>query len=166
MDKRIGDVRHFKLASGDEVICEVIEWNDPYSDDATRQEEIVIRKAVKMVFAKSTTGFPFYTMRPFMVYQESLGSVISLNSYHVVSMAKPPEHLLLQWEEALLDMNANYEDRVRSWKDAEAALREGKIQDYVDGLVEKTKEEVEEAADKLGKLLFFPILDPDKDKLH
>ena len=46
MDKRIGDVRHFKLASGDEVICEVIEWNDPYSDDATRQEEIVIRKAV------------------------------------------------------------------------------------------------------------------------
>ena len=26
MDKRIGDVRHFKLASGDEVICEVIEW--------------------------------------------------------------------------------------------------------------------------------------------
>ena len=38
MDKRIGDVRHFKLASGDEVICEVIEWNDPYSDDATRQE--------------------------------------------------------------------------------------------------------------------------------
>ena len=68
MDKRIGDVRHFKLASGDEVICEVIEWNDPYSDDATRQEEIVIRKAVKMVYAKSTTGFPFYTMRPFMVY--------------------------------------------------------------------------------------------------
>ena len=30
----------------------------------------------------------------------------------------------------------------------------------------KTKEEVEEAADKLGKLLFFPTLDPDKDKLH
>ena len=101
-----------------------------------------------------------------MVYQESLGSVISLNSYHVVSMAKPPEHLLLQWEEALLDMNANYEDRVRSWKDAEAAMREGKIQEYVDGLVEKTKEDVEEAAEKLGKLLFFPILDPDEDKLH
>ena len=74
--------------------------------------------------------------------------------------------LLLQWEEALLDMNANYEDRVRSWKDAEAAMREGKIQEYVDGLVEKTKEEVEEAADKLGKLLFFPMIDPDKDKLH
>ena len=81
-------------------------------------------------------------------------------------MAKPPEHLLLQWEEALLDMNANYEDRVRSWKDAEAAMREGRIQEYVDGLVEKTKEEIEESADKLGKLLFFPILDPDKDKLH
>ena len=63
-------------------------------------------------------------------------------------------------------MNANYEDRVRSWKDAEAAMREGKIQEYVDGLVEKTKEEVEEAADKLGKLLFFPMIDPDKDKLH
>ena len=47
-----------------------------------------------------------------------------------------------------------------------AALREGKIQEYVDGLVEKTKEEVEEAADKLGKLLFFPTHDPDKDKLH
>ena len=59
MDKRIGDVRHFKLASGDEVICEVIEWNDPYSDDATRQEEIVIRKAVKMVYAKSTLVFLF-----------------------------------------------------------------------------------------------------------
>ena len=119
-----------------------------------------------MVYAKSHTGFPFYTMRPFMVYQESLGSVISLNSYHVVSMAKPPEHLMLQWEEALLDMNANYEDRVRSWKDAEAAMREGKIQEYVDGLVEKTKEEIEESAEKLGKLLFFPTHDPDKDKLH
>ena len=47
-----------------------------------------------------------------------------------------------------------------------SAMREGKIQEYVDGLVEKTKEEIEESADKLGKLLLFPILDPDKDKLH
>ena len=29
-ERHVGDVRQFKLASGDEIICEVIEWNDPY----------------------------------------------------------------------------------------------------------------------------------------
>ena len=54
-ERHVGDVRQFKLASGDEIICEVIEWNDPYSTDATRQEEIIIRKSAKMVYMKSTT---------------------------------------------------------------------------------------------------------------
>ena len=36
---------------------------DPYSDDATRQEEIVIRKD-KNGLRKIAHGFPFYTMRP------------------------------------------------------------------------------------------------------
>ena len=45
-ERHVGDVRQFKLASGDEIICEVIEWNDPYSTDATRQEEIIIRTII------------------------------------------------------------------------------------------------------------------------
>ena len=164
-ERHVGDVRQFKLASGDEIICEVIEWNDPYSTDATRPEEIIIRKSAKMVYMKSTTGFPFYTMRPYMVYQDSLTSVIALNSYHIVSIATPPDYLIMQWEEALEDMQSTHEDRVRNWKDAEAATREGRIQEYVDGLVEKIKEDNDEVIDKMGKLLFFPTRDED-EKLH
>ena len=71
----------------------------------------------------------------------------------------------MQWEEALEDMQATHEDRVRNWKDAEAATREGRIQEYVDGLVEKIKEDNDEVIDKMGKLLFFPTRDED-EKLH
>ena len=37
-------------------------------------------------------------------------------------------------------------------------LREGKIQEYVDGLVEKDKRRSRRRADKLGKLLFFLLM--------
>ena len=68
MDKRIGDVRHQTCTRRRYV---VIEWNDPYSDDATRQEEIKFVASKKWFTQNRTLVFLFIRCVR-LWYQESL----------------------------------------------------------------------------------------------
>ena len=65
MSEELYETKQFKLASGDEIICEVVQWN---MDEET---EIVVRKAMKLVMGETEGGnYRYYSFRPWMVYQE------------------------------------------------------------------------------------------------
>ena len=60
----LDNIRQFKLASGEEVIVEVIEWDN--QEDAA----IIIRNAFEIHFLSSPTGaMRLCTLRPFMIGQ-------------------------------------------------------------------------------------------------
>ena len=101
------EVKHFKLDTGEELLCEVVEWHD----EEGFEDEIIIRKAAKLVYTKTTTGIPFYSLRPWMVYQENISDVMTLDRNHIVGMATPPDYLIIQWEDAILDMQELHNQR-------------------------------------------------------
>ena len=106
MSKDLYETKQFKLTSGDEVICEVVQWN---MDDET---EIVVRKAMKLVMGETEGGsYRYYSFRPWMVYQENLQDFIILNAAHIVGVAQPVDSILIQYEEALISMQEMYESR-------------------------------------------------------
>lgn len=106
MSKELYETKQFKLTSGDEVICEVVQWN---IDDET---EIVVRKAMKLVMGETEGGnYRYYSFRPWMVYQENLQDFIILNAAHIVGIAQPVDSILIQYEEALISMQEMYENR-------------------------------------------------------
>jgi len=106
MSKELFETKQFKLTSGDEIICEVVQWN---IDDET---EIVVRKAMKLVMGETEGGnYRYYSFRPWMVYQENLQDFIILNAAHIVGIAQPVDSILIQYEEALISMQEMYESR-------------------------------------------------------
>ena len=57
--------RQMKLASGEEIVGDVYQWNDETHD------EIVIKNAMRLNLYEGPTGDKFFSFRPWMVYQEN-----------------------------------------------------------------------------------------------
>ena len=109
MSKPSPEVRQFKLASGEEVVCEVIQWHNE------EELELIVRKAMKLVMGEMDTGVRYYSFRPWMVYQENPEDLVVLNGNHVIGIAYPPESLIAQYDEAVDDMAKMWEQRNKEY---------------------------------------------------
>ena len=86
------ELKHFKLTNGDELVCDVLEWNDENTD------EIVISKALKLVqMDDPDTGIRYFSFRPWMLLQENLNDIQILNGAHIVAEANPTNKMLTQY---------------------------------------------------------------------
>lgn len=103
----MSELRQFKLSNGDEVICEVVEWDDDHVSD------VIVRNAMAIV-SFETRGEKFYTFRPWMVYQLDSQHFQSLNSYHVVSSALPAQDLVKEYKKAVLIENDKEEKNIET----------------------------------------------------
>ena len=130
MTKNIdADVRQFKLANGEEILCEVVQWSEHMEEI-----EILTRKAMRLIMQENGDGFKYYAVRPWMVYQESDEDLIILNSNHVVGIAFPTRTLLLQYYEAVADMNEMHNVRETEYEEEHrvtASKKGDKIDDYL-----------------------------------
>ena len=90
--------RQMELASGEEIVGDVYQWNDETHD------EIVIKNAMRLNLYEGPTGDKFFSFRPWMVYQENEEDLIVLLSQHVVSIAVPSDPLLIQYRYAVDNM--------------------------------------------------------------
>ena len=89
------EIRQFKLANDDEIMCEVVEYHE--EDDA-----IVIRKTMKMVqMDNMANGTRYYAFRPFMMYQMTKESFQIINCQHIVAEANPNQDLILEYFKAI-----------------------------------------------------------------
>lgn len=102
------DLRQLKLSSGEEIVCEVVQWSDQNID-----LELVVRKAMRLVMQETMDGsaIKYYSFRPWMVYQESADDLLIINANNVVGIAFPPETLIVQYMEAADEMIRQNNDR-------------------------------------------------------
>jgi len=57
-------IKQFKLTNNDEIICEVVEWNEPDTQDAS----IIIRSCMKVILMEDfSRGVRFYAFRPWFI---------------------------------------------------------------------------------------------------
>ena len=132
----------FKLSTGDEIICQVVE--DPGEDDVN----IVVRNALTVYKVESAEGMRYYTFRPWMTYQIVEGYYQLINFTHIVGEAKPDPLLLEQYSKALkieLQREAEYTQKL-----------EEKYQEILAKLEEQDSDRL---SDNIVNLF-------DKDKLH
>lgn len=112
------DVKQFKLTSGDEIICEVVEWaTEQYSD-------IVTRRCFQINTAFDKDGIRFYSFRPYMALQEGPEMYITMNNNHIISEGNPDETLV-----------KHYRDAVKA-----SEMTEKEVEDRLDELVNKMRE--------------------------
>lgn len=122
------EIKQFKLSSGEEIVCEVIEW--PHDDDDGGTSDLVVRNVHKIVaLEQSISGARMYTFRPWMVYQEGDEIFQTINWNHIIGEANPTEKVLEYYfvavkgggdadEEAKQDIQKRLEDYINTLRTA------------------------------------------------
>lgn len=92
--------KQFKLTSGEELICELVETND--ADEGIT--DVIIRRAMKIVTTDDLEeNTRYYTFKPYVTFQDDTTDLIALNSVHIVSESTPSEVVMTHYASALAD---------------------------------------------------------------
>ena len=137
MDKQL---KQFKLLSGDEIICEVVEWPDEEDDFA----DIIVRNVYEIkCFYNPQNGYRIHSLRPWYTLQMQDGIFQSINSQHITSEANPVANLIEHYKQSI---QAEIET---------ADLTPEEIEDEI------LNQELESLSDDENVITF-----PNKDKMH
>jgi len=86
------DIKQFKLSSGEEIICDVIEWPDIESEESA---DMIVKNVFKIVsYDPAANGDRYYTFRPWMSFQDEDDMFQLINYNHIVGEANPSQKLL------------------------------------------------------------------------
>jgi len=95
------ELRQFKFANNDEVICEVLEWNS--EDD----DLIIVRKAMKIVSVDDPLeDLRYYTFKPWVSMNNDPDLIQTVNSYHIVAECIPSHMAQKTYYEIIAEMKA------------------------------------------------------------
>ena len=138
--------KQFKLTSGEELICELVEAND--ADEGIT--DVIIRRAMKIVTTDDLEeNTRYYTFKPYVTFQDDTTDLIALNSIHIVSESTPSEVVMAHYASALSD--ADKFNKIRkatnvSLSEVQAKLKE-LTEEEMDEFLSKKLQEVEEETD-------------------
>lgn len=90
----MSELRQFKLANGDEIVCEVIEWNDDETD------QIVVRNCLEVCYIMQENA-RLCTLRPWMLQQIQNEYLQTITSSHITADAQPAEETAMSWKETI-----------------------------------------------------------------
>lgn len=140
------EIKQFKLSSGEEIVCEVIEWPDVDEDVA----EIVVRNIFKIVAIEQTvSGNRYYTFKPWMVFQDEPDMFQTINMNHIIGEANPSQKLLEQYFNIL---------KGELSEDSEAAREEleKRLADYIHNLRQMVNDQVGSSDSGEENIIKFP----------
>jgi hypothetical protein len=94
-------VKQFKLVTGEDLICEIL--------DDEGEEELFVRNAFKLVnIERDDTQYTVF--KPFMMFQEEPTQVVLLNTSKIVAAAVPFKPLFDQYCTALESFQEEFEN--------------------------------------------------------
>jgi hypothetical protein len=95
----MSDYKQFKLTNGEEMVCELVANGD---EDSTA--DVIIRRAMKIVTTDDLEdNVRYYTLKPWMSFQDDTDDLVALNSVHIVGESTPSETVMLHYAAALAD---------------------------------------------------------------
>lgn len=101
--------KQFKFSNDDEVICEVLEWNDD------NNSAIIVRNVMRVVQVEDfEKGIRFYAFRPWMVFNDSPSELHTINSDHIIAEINPSKTILKHYFNSLSELKEQLENRNRT----------------------------------------------------
>ena len=83
------DIKQFKLTNNDEIICQVLQYDD--ADNAA----MVVRGTMRIIAAEDyTRGIRFYAFRPWMGFTDGPNELHTLNAVHIIGEMNPSDTLI------------------------------------------------------------------------
>ncbi len=149
------DLAQFKLSNGSEVVCEVMEW--PTDDD----NQMIARNAMTIINFEYDGGDRMYAFRPFINFLEDENDYIIINSDHIISVNRPRDYLIEQYNIAIQDCHKVAQERVEEYrKDKLEGLR--RITEAMAQIIAKQDDDTSDAKTP-SNVIPFPFRD---DTIH
>jgi len=133
-------IRHLKLITGEEVICEVLDESP---------ESIVVNNAMSLMQNTLKSGEKFFTFKTYMVYQDTPMNCIVIFTDKIMSLAIPAKEMLAQYNTALKEMarylEENYGDSVE-----DDSRKDLSLDDYLDAMDDLSTESFDSDVDGMS----------------
>lgn len=142
------EIKQFKLSSGEEIICDVVEWPDAENEEV----DLVVRNVFKIVSIDQTiNGDRYYTFKPWMSFQDGDEMYQLINHGHVIGEANPSEKLLDHYITAVKGTSTEESEEARK-------AIEKRLEDYINSLRSMVENRAAGADDSDGdpKVIKFP----------
>jgi len=133
MMKTNSSIKHLKLVTGEELVCELVEET---------KESIIVNNALSLMPKTMNDGTKYFAFKTYMVYQDTPTNVIMIFTDKVMSIAVPADEMIVQYKNALKEM-AEYleEDSARLLEeDFKESLS---LDDFLDELDRKEEQELD-----------------------
>lgn len=137
-------IKQFKLTNDDEIICEVLEW------DNEENASILVRAALKLIQGiDPETKARYFAFRPWMGFQDDPEMMQTLNSGHVISEATPSDSLMKHYSNVILEMinSSNTVKRDLPLDDI-YGMDDEELEEYLENLAATMDEEITEMDEK------------------
>lgn len=115
---KLDSIRQFKLSSGDELLCEVLEWDDSENAELIVRHVFEIRK-----WENEQLNARYYQLRPYMAFQMGSHLVQSLNADQILMSSLPTSEIVEQYQIAIKnnetseeELDAKLDDRFKELK--------------------------------------------------
>ena len=103
----IYNTKQFKLASGEEIVCDVIEWASENCFD------IIVKNIMEIVqHYDRHENEHYYLFRPWVHFQENDMDISILDSRHIIATSNLNYILMQQYKSAVMDMHVNSKRKI------------------------------------------------------
>lgn len=92
-----GQIQQIKLSTGDEIICQIVEW----ADQGGGVEVLLVRDVLQMIPVEFYDDLEpekaTYILKPYLTYTDDLGKVIVINPIATVAYGDPSPAVFKQY---------------------------------------------------------------------
>lgn len=89
-------IKQFKLTNDDEIICEVLQWDDE------ENRAIVVRAVMRIINIEDfPRGLRFFAFRPWMSFKDDPEELQSLSAEHIIAETIPDKDLIKHYVETI-----------------------------------------------------------------
>lgn len=121
--------KQVKLSSGEEFICEVIEYASPETDNC-----LIIKNAMSITSEFSQATDKYYMFVPFFHYVESDNHLSLLNRDHILAITTPDNALIEQYQLAINEMHLK-----GVWRETERNIKNSTdLKRFLDSFLEES----------------------------
>lgn len=139
-----------RMSSGDEVICEVMEWP---SDDSP---EMIVRNAMCLSYSYDEEYTQIFGLKPWFTMLENYNEYIIIDTGKVMATAKPNKSFIKEYVDAVAEM---HQLGVRRKRDAQQEVIEQERR-FLEAL-EKIQSRFDSKDSSISNVISFP-----KDIVH
>ena len=142
--KMSSSVKHLKLITGEELICEVL-------DEAP--ESIVVNNAMSLMQNTLKNGEKFFTFKTYMVYQDTPTNCILIFTDKIMSLAVPAKEMVQQYRTAIKELALYLEEEEFKSLENDFDEEPKSLDDWLDEMKEESTEDEELDSDVDGMLM-------------